>query len=210
VENEETMSYASQFCFNIISVIGPIECNRYKPFTERQISNTVTIGWIGSPSTTKYLLLIKDVFILLKKKFGENICFTTIGADEKQLEGLPIVNYNWNIKTEVELLRKFDIGIMPLPNDEWARGKGGYKLLQYMSMGIPSVASPVGANCKILIDGKTGYFAANVHEWIDMLILLISNKLLRDNIGKAARRYSIQNYSFESSVDRLYPVLKRL
>jgi len=196
-DNEENRNYAKQFCSNVLTITGPIDCEKYKSANTKQTGKVINIGWIGSGTTTKYLLLIKDALINLKQKYQEDICFITIGADEDQLKGLPVINYPWNMATEVELLRKFDIGIMPLPDDNWSKGKGGYKLLQYMAMGIPSVASPVGINGQIIDNGHTGLLAYNSDDWIEKISVLIQNRLLMNNLGKKAREIALKNYSLE-------------
>lgn len=208
VENDENKNYANQFCKNVILITGPIDCSRYFPNKINKTGNIITIGWIGSPSTTKYLLLIKDVIIELKAKYGEKINFITIGADESKINELPIINYKWQLETEVNLLQQFDIGIMPLPDDIWSKGKGGYKLLQYMAIGIPSVASPVGINCELL-GFNNGFLANGNEEWKQNLILLIDNSVTRENLGENALTIVRNKYSFEVNTPILLKYLNK-
>jgi glycosyltransferase involved in cell wall biosynthesis len=103
----------------------------------------------------------------------------------------------WNKKTEVEDLSGIDIGLMPLPDTEWAKGKCGFKILEYFSMGIPAVASPVGVNRNIIQHGKNGFLCTDSQEWMENLNLLLQSKELREQLGKAGRRLVTKIYSPE-------------
>ena len=144
-----------------------------------------------------YLNSISNVFSEINRKYLGKINFVTIGAGKLKTKNDIIKNHNWSLDTEVKLLQSFDIGIMPLFNDDWSKGKGGYKLLQYMSLGIPSIASPVGINCELVQHGVNGYLAKDDKDWIEILSKLIENDLLRKKIGNQARIIAEQNYTFE-------------
>jgi glycosyltransferase involved in cell wall biosynthesis len=103
------------------------------------------------------------------------------------------------LATEIQDLAQFDIGIMPLPNNEWAKGKCGFKALQYMALQIPTIASPVGVNSKIINHGKNGFLCLSQHEWEDCLAMLIENKTLREVMGKDGRAKIINHYSVSSN-----------
>ena len=206
VENENTENYVNTFNPNTLKITGPIECNRY--FPSHLVHDKVTIGWIGSPSTTKYLLIISEALKEIELKFSGRVNFITIGASKININGVNITNYNWNLESEVDLLQKIDIGIMPLPDDQWSRGKGGYKLLQYMAIGIPSVASPVGINSELIIENVNGFLAIETEEWVDKISNLITDKELRTQIGNNARVHVEENYSFEHYSEILIDKLK--
>ena len=112
------------------------------------------------------------------------------------------------METEVADLQSFDIGIMPLPDNEWTRGKGGYKLLQYMAVGVPCVASPVGINKELIRDGENGFLATTEEEWYEKLSLLIDNPELRREMGRRGRAYVVRNHSFEAAAPKLISALK--
>jgi glycosyltransferase involved in cell wall biosynthesis len=199
LENENAKNYVSSLCQNILLITGPIETERYCNSKEKQKNlNTITLGWIGSPSTTLYLEQMADVFDFLTLKYP-NLTVKIIGADLGILsfrEASWLKISDWDLDTEVEELMEFDIGIMPLQNNEWAKGKGGYKLLQYMSIGIPSVASPVGINCDLIRDGVNGYLALTNDEWKQKLSMLIESEALRIDMGGNSRKIAVDEYSF--------------
>jgi glycosyltransferase involved in cell wall biosynthesis len=113
----------------------------------------------------------------------------------------------WRLDTEVEDLRAFDVGLMPLSDDEWSRGKCGLKALQYMALGIPAVVSPVGVNTTIVRDGVNGFYASTEEEWIDRIALLLEDEPLRRSLGEEARRTVEESYSARAHVPRVARIL---
>ena len=165
------------------------------------------LGWIGSRSTTRYLELIRGPLAELGRRYSElKLCL--IGAGEFEVEGLETVRRDWSLDTEVEDLRMLDIGLMPLPSDPWTRGKGGYKLLQYLSVGVPVVASPVGINSEIVEEGVSGLLAACDDEWVACLGRLIEQPELRRIMGRAGRERMVARYSLEQNSHRLLKILE--
>ncbi|PCH68746.1 MAG: hypothetical protein COC01_03150 [Bacteroidetes bacterium] len=121
-----------------------------------------------------------------------------IGDKNYNNDELDIIGIDWNKDDEIKELSSFDIGIMPLPNDEWSNGKCGLKGLQYMALEMPSIMSPVGVNNEIINDGINGFLATTVDEWVEKLSLLINSQELRERIGKEARQTVLERYSVES------------
>ena len=113
----------------------------------------------------------------------------------------------WQLNTEIQDLHQIDIGIMPLPNDEWSKGKCGFKILQYMAIGIPSVASAVGANKEIIKHYENGFLVNDEKDWLKYLSELIENKTLRRKIGQAGRKTVEEKYSVEANKDKYLNVL---
>jgi glycosyltransferase involved in cell wall biosynthesis len=109
----------------------------------------------------------------------------------------------WSLEQEVDLLQDCDIGIMPLQDNEWARGKCGLKLLQYMAVGLPAIASPVGVNLDIVLDGANGFLASSEAEWRAKLIRLCNDEELRTKIGRAARQTVVDHYSLMAWTPKL-------
>ncbi len=169
--------------------------SRYHP---KKIDGQVVIGWTGSHSTLKYLQGIELVLQKIESQFS-SVSFLVIAdqAPELQLNRLTFVK--WNANTEVEDLLNLDIGIMPLPDDEWAKGKCGFKALQYMALQIPTVASPVGVNVEIIKHGENGLLASSEEEWTLALQKLIEDKILRDQLGENGQQTVIKNYSVASN-----------
>jgi glycosyltransferase involved in cell wall biosynthesis len=206
-ENEFNAEYIRRHGNNNVLVInGPIDITRYIPKIKYD-SNELVIGWIGSHSTQKYVSILDDVFEKICLEFS-NVIITLIGADQYNTDkkNIRFNKKNWDINTEVEEIQKFDIGIMPLPDNEWTMGKGGYKLLQYMAIGIPCCASPVGINKQIINDGENGYLASNEEQWYEKLSLLIKNEKLRKIMGDNGRRLVIE-YSTENGYKKLKEAL---
>jgi len=178
--------YVRKFNPQVHIITGPIDCSVYKPVSKTSSDKTV-IGWIGSPVTAKYVQDILPVFIELYKKYS-SIEFHIIGAKPFETGNQNIKFFVWSEEREIGLLSDFDIGIMPLTDDKWSKGKGGLKILQYFAMGIPVVCSPVGINNELVEEGINGYFAKNTEEWTEKLGKLIENSHLRQEFGEAGRK----------------------
>lgn len=165
------------------------------PAEERKLFR---IGWIGSATTSPFILLVKDALLQLQQLY--NTTLVLIGFDkklEKQLQGLQYVNYPWQEDTETSLLKTCDVGIMPLPNEPFANGKCGFKLIQYMACGLPTLSTPVEANIKINRGGDN-LFANTKFEWYSCLAAIIQNQTFyqqtgENNIAVAKEFYSIEN-----------------
>ncbi len=158
----------------------------------------VIIGWTGSYSTLKYLQQLVPVLQHLEQEFPQ-VAFRVIADRNPEL---PLQRYAfvpWNKTTEAKDLAILDIGVMPLPDDAWTRGKCGFKALQYMAMEIPCVVSPVGVNIEIVQHGVNGFWAATAHEWQLYLSQLIQDENLRLQMGKSGRQTVLQRYSVRSN-----------
>lgn len=202
VSNDVLEQYARRFCVKSLRIVGPIDCSRYRPRKSEQRPGTVTIGWIGSVPTTQYLELVRQPLQEIMRRHA-NVMLELIGAGPFATDGLRLKTHRWSLNSEVELLEHFDVGIMPLLDDEWSRGKGGYKILQYMAMGIPSIASPVGINSVLIEPGVNGYLASTAEEWLDKLELVLRQDDLRVRIGAQSRMIALREYSTKESFPKL-------
>lgn len=209
VSSYELEEFCAKLGKNTVYIPSPIDDDRIKEkaWDPDAASSPITIGWIGSSWTENYL---EGVAEALRMAFKENTFrMLLVGASEQfNIADIDIANIPWSYQSEVELLHKMDIGIMPLPDDAWSRGKGGYKLYQYMAVGIPVVASPVGINKDIVEHGKTGFLASSSAEWVKCLALLIKDKELRISMGKAGRKKAEANYSYKVCFMTLKNVLE--
>ena len=133
-----------------------------------------------------------------------------IGGNPSALAGLPVEHRRWSLETEAEEIAKLDIGIMPLSDGLWERGKCGYKLIQYMASWLPVVASPVGANTEIVIPGITGFLAESHADWISAVLDLWQNPELRQKMGTAGRRRAEERYSLRVAAPQLIGALRRV
>jgi glycosyltransferase involved in cell wall biosynthesis len=165
------------------------------------------IGWIGSPVTSQYLNLIHAVISELNKE--SQVRLVLVGAGNSSLHPeIPTEVLPWNEELERTVNQKFDVGIMPLVDGPFERGKCGYKLIQYMAGGIPVVASPVGVNQQIVEPGINGYLANSTDEWLDALRTLRDDPQRRHRMGMAGRQKAETHYNLRVTAPRLLELLK--
>jgi glycosyltransferase involved in cell wall biosynthesis len=172
---------------------------RFRPRNSRPV-----VGWSGSATTLPYLTALGPA---LQRLRGRHDFELRVIGGELQLGGVQTYCRPWRLDTEVEDLRALDVGLMPLSDDEWSRGKCGLKALQYMALGIPPVVSPVGVNATIVRDGVNGFYARTEEEWIDRIALLLEDEPLRRSLGEEARRTVEESYSARAHVPRVARVL---
>lgn len=211
VENELNAGHFSKYNIPSLKIIGPIDCERYRPRQKSTRAHPrIVLGWIGSETTVQHLEIIREPLMKILHENPE-VEFWIIGSETfKVPPGSTQVKYfKWSLDSEVTLLQEFDIGLMPLTNDDWCRGKGGYKILQYMALGIPSIASPVGVNSQIVKNQNTGFLADLNSEWYEALRDLIKNDSLRNRLGVAARAEAETVYSFEASTPKVIEAFLR-
>jgi glycosyltransferase involved in cell wall biosynthesis len=184
-----------------------IDLERYPIRLARQPQDTpFTIGWIGSPSTAKYLQAIAPA--LAEVCAGGKGRVRLIGSGPIDLPDLPVEVLPWEETTEVGAMQQFDVGIMPLPDEPWERGKCGFKLIQYMACGLPVVASPVGVNCQIVEQGVNGFLADTLEEWEQALLRLQNDGALRVRMGQSGREKVEQHYSLQVTGPKLAELIK--
>lgn len=160
--------------------------------------NVITIGWTGTHSTLKYLDSLVVVLQKIEAKYS-NVQIVIIANKNPMLPLSSFVFKPWTKKSEIEDLLTFDIGIMPLEDDLWAKGKCGFKALQYMALELPTLASPVGVNCEIIDNGVNGFLCTTEAEWMNCLSKLIEDMETRREVGNTARQKIIKNYSVSSN-----------
>lgn len=182
-----------------------VDATRYA-VVEKVNAQSVTIGWIGQPSTAKYLSQLVPELNGILAKHGARI--VAIGPKAEQFQFLPVVVKPWTEDSEVAEIQQFDIGIMPLSESLWERGKCGYKLIQYMACGKPVVATPIGVNNIIVRHGENGFLANTFTEWCDALDKLCEDAVLRKRMGEEGRKIVEENYSLQVTVPRLNELLR--
>jgi glycosyltransferase involved in cell wall biosynthesis len=166
----------------------------------------IIIGWIGTPHTVVYLSMIEPALRQVLSAGGAKL--HVIGASvPANLADLPSASFAWAESTEVEAITRFDIGIMPLRDGEWEKGKCGYKLLQAMAAARPVIASAVGANTDIIQDGVNGLLVSLSSQWVAAMKCLIDDPMLRHRLGLAGRRTVEQGYSLAANFSRLASAL---
>jgi len=183
-----------------------IDINKYKTKECFKDKNKIVIGWIGSPTTFKYVKSIAPILSKLNKMHPFELHI--IGVAEK-LDFNGIVKYiKWSEVDEVNLLSKLDIGIMPLENTPWELGKCAYKIIQYMGCGLPVVASSIGANKEVIDHGKNGFLVENEKDWIEKLILLLNDSHLRKQFGEDGRKKIERKFSLHNNLQKLILLFK--
>ncbi len=164
-----------------------------------------TVGWIGQRATASFLQPLAPVF---RQLAGDGVArFSAVGIDAAAL-GLPMGAEPWSEATEVSSIRRFDVGIMPLLDGPFERGKCGYKLIQYMACGLPVVASPVGVNRQIVEHGVNGFLAETPEQWATALRTLLANPMLRQQMGQAGRQKVEKSYCLDVTAPRLVALLQ--
>lgn len=182
-----------------------VDMEKYAP-THNE-GSVVTVGWIGSPATSRYLAEIWDAVAAVQRKHGVRV--NLIGAGTVVPRGVEIEVIPWSETNEAALLSSVDIGIMPLPNTPWEQGKCGYKLVQYMACGKPVVASPVGVNNDIVRQGVNGFLAADANEWEQALEALVTSAKLRREMGAAGRSIMESEYSVQVVAPKLVRIFEQ-
>jgi glycosyltransferase involved in cell wall biosynthesis len=204
--NSYLASYSSRFNQNVTVVPTTIDTAKYTVAESKTNADPPVIGWSGSYSTVHHLNTVRRALMRLAQK--ERFRLRVIGTDSYQIDGVEVEAVSWRSETETADLRAIDIGIMPLPDDEWARGKCGCKALQYMALGIPTVCSPVGVNTKIIQDDENGLLAMTEDEWIEKLTRLLHSPSLRERLGKAGRATVEAEYSMAMHAPRVHEILE--
>lgn len=207
VGNPYLSEYARQYNQNVTVVPTTIDTDKYVASNgAKSFSEVPTIGWTGSFSTVQHLDTLRGALQKLAQR--ERFRLRVIGTPEYQLDVVEVEAFAWRSQTEIEDLRPIDIGIMPLPDDAWSKGKCGLKALQFMALGIPVACSPVGVNTEIIQDGQNGFIAATEDEWVDKLSRLLRSAGLRKRIGDSGRATVEQMYSAKAQAPRVHKIFQ--
>jgi glycosyltransferase involved in cell wall biosynthesis len=196
--NKYLAEYADKYNNNVKIIPTTIDTQGYKHLNIQKNTQSICIGWSGSITTIQHFKFAIPFLKIIKEKYGDKVYFKVIGDKNYINKELNIKGLPWSKHDELEQLSSFDIGVMPLPDDEWAKGKCGLKGLQYMALKIPTIMSPVGVNSEIIKDGINGFLAKKTDEWVEKISLLIDSEDLRKKIGGKGRQTVIEKYSFES------------
>ena len=180
---------------NVIFLPTGVNCKKYDKFSSIKKNDTFSIVWIGSPSTTQYIIDILPPlnFVCLNNE----AIIRLIGAKEIQTNYLPLESFEWSEQNEIYLINQCHLGIMPLSNNNWEKGKCGFKIIQYFASGIPVIASPVGANNQIVEHGKNGFLASTKEDWIKYINFFKNNPNELKSYGINARKKVKEIYSTE-------------
>jgi glycosyltransferase involved in cell wall biosynthesis len=206
VGNEYLGDYARRAGAKLVEYIpSVIDLERYHLMAPPE-NQVFTIGWIGTPVTEKYLSLIHQALREVCENGSARLVL--VGSNQAELDGVPTETHRWSEHTEAAEIHRFDVGIMPMPDEAWAKGKCGYKLIQYMACARPVIASPVGVARRIIENGKNGFLAAATADWVKAFRVLREDRGLRERMGKAGRVNVERSFSIQSTAPRLLSLLR--
>ena len=203
--------YARRYARRVVLLPTCIDTERFRPRhaeTPAAPGGRLTVGWIGSHSTTKYLQSLQPVLQVLARDTGCRF-YAVGGSEALQLHGVEAQYARWSLDREVEDFLRCDVGVYPLWNDPWAQGKCGFKAIQFMACGIPVVASAVGVNREIIQDGINGFLAETEEEWVEKLHYLLTDAALRRRMGEAGRTTVETRYSLRANAPVLLSALSQ-
>jgi glycosyltransferase involved in cell wall biosynthesis len=194
--NQYLADYASQFNEHVVLNPTTIDLSIHDQTKQHQ-DGKIVIGWTGTHTTIHHLELIVPIIEKLEQEIDME--FRVISNQPPNWTTRSLNYIEWNKDTEIEDLMGIDIGLMPMYDNEWTRGKCGFKILQYQSLGIPAIASPVGVNPKMIQNGKNGFLGKDAKEWEYAIRKLAGDAVLRSWIGKAGQEQVKKHYSVDSN-----------
>lgn len=194
VGNEYLAQHARLHSSRVRVLPTTLDINRYEPRPRLHTRGPIRLGWSGSHSTVPHLRTIESALVTVLARPDIEL-FVQGGEGFSLPAPAAVTAVRWAPATELDQLHTFAIGLMPLPDDEWTRGKCGFKALLYMSLGIPVVASPVGVNNEIIEHGVNGLLASTTQEWVEAVATLADDESLRTRLGTAGRETVIERFS---------------
>lgn len=210
--NEYIAEYYGRYCKNITIVPTAIDIRRFTPRPQAEEPENFVIGWTGLRSNYKYLAMIEPALkqFLETHKDAELLLISNAPWQSESIPPDRIRYCPWNPQDETRLLHEMSVGLMPLPDDPWTRGKCSFKMLQYMASALPVVVSPVGMNRQVLEKGSVGFSAQTHGQWLEALETLYRDRLLGRQMGQTGRQVVEQHYSIDIAADKLAGVFRSL
>jgi glycosyltransferase involved in cell wall biosynthesis len=206
VGNPYLAEYARQVNDRVTVIPTTIDTEKYRVPERREKTGPPVIGWTGSYSTVQHLDTMRGALKKLAER--ESFRLRVIGTPSYECPPVDVEAMPWRAETELEDLSEIDIGMMPLPDDRWSKGKCGLKALQFMALGIPTICSPVGVNTDIIQDDQNGFIAGTEDEWVEKLSRLLRSAELRRRLGDAGRATVEEQYSAITQTPRVYEIFK--
>jgi glycosyltransferase involved in cell wall biosynthesis len=211
--NEFLADYARRFNRAVTTIPTSVDTERFVPSAQAREGDRPTgvgqpiVGWIGSPTTASYVRGLADVLRRVRER--QPFVLRISGAGESlSIPGVSVDNRPWSLEDEVTLFNTCDVGVYPLADDEWSKGKCGFKAIEFMACGVPVVASAVGVNRTIVQDGANGFLAGSDDEWVAKLSRLLSDAALRRRFAEAGRRTIEEGYSLHVNAPTLAATLR--
>ncbi len=202
-------AYARKYNSRTTDISSTINTDTYVPVNTYDNNDELVLGWSGSHSTIRYLYLLKDALLELQTKLPFKLM--VMGDDQFDIPGLKVETRPWKESYEVATLQQYDIGLYPLPlNETWVLGKSGLKALQYMALGIPTVATNVGCNDRVIENGVSGMLVTTQDDWVNALYTLASDTALRKSMGLAARQRVEKLYSIKANTPVYLSIIQKV
>ena len=194
------VDYARLYNSNTKYLPTVVDTARFVPQPAKRGGHVFTVGWIGSPSTAHYLSELVTPLSAIGQE--SPVRFIVIGGKAPVIPNVTVIELEWVENTELDLINSFDVGVMPLPNDDWARGKCAFKLIQYMACAVPVIASAVGANADV-VNTDCGILASSPQEWADAFRKIRDDRVCRVKMGESGRSRVVQHYSLDKNLPLL-------
>jgi glycosyltransferase involved in cell wall biosynthesis len=193
---------------NVTVLNTGVDLDRYrvKVPADRDPSGRLVIGWIGTPSSFEYIRELEGTFKVLAARYP--VVLRVVSSQDYGSPNIQVENRRWSLEREVEDLCSFDAGIMPLPDNDWTRGKSGCKAVQYLAVGVPAICSPVGVATEIIRPGANGFLARTTDEWTEALARLLDDPDLRRTLGENGRAMVVEKYCLQAIAPRLIDAIK--
>lgn len=199
--NEFLKQEAEKYHRHVKVLPTPVDAERYREKTYYK-SEIVNMGWIGDHGSIHYMESYKDVWEAMGRKY-KNVVLTIICDTFIKTKDISLRKVQWNYEREIDDLMSLDIGVMPLFDDLWSKGKCGFKIIQYLGVGVPAVCTPVGINRDVVEDGLNGLWASTKDEWIEKLSTLVEDVSLREKMGIEGRRKIMDMYTVQACAPKL-------
>jgi len=207
--NQYIADWFSNYSEKVVIVPTGVDVKRFVP-SKNIAKDRFTIGWVGTKSNLVYLQEIEQALNVFFKKYSDAELLV-VSDGEPNLPNIPKKNIKvikWSEASEIQCIQMMDVGLMPLPDNDWSKGKCSFKMLQYMACGIPVVVSPVGMNAEVLRLGEVGYAARNEHEWLDAFECLYNGGALSRAMGERGREVIISNFSTDKVSSKLAEIFE--
>ena len=195
--NELLAEWLSAYSQDVV-VIPSLVDHRLVPTRVHEPRNRIVLGWLGSPSTARSLTTVAGALTRTAAVLGTPTELRVVGGPAPAVTGIDVRQAPWSLQSERAFLQEVDVGLMPLPDNEWTRGKCAYKALQYMAAGIPVVADDVGVSARVIGHARGGLIARCADDWVEHLVALASDPALRARLGGAGRKRVERDFSVEA------------
>lgn len=200
--------FVKKYNLNTTDISSTINTDTYISKKDYATKGKLVLGWSGSHSTSKFLFVLQNALQELKNDLDFELL--VIGDKDFKMDGVNLKTLSWKAESEVKDLSAIDIGLYPLPDEPWVYGKSGLKALQYMALGIPTIATAIGANYRIINDGENGFLVKGDEEWKTNILRLSRDKQLREQIGKQGRKDVENKFSLNANKDKYVNILIKM